>query len=120
MPHRCEGCGKIYSERKQLHRHEGKCSKLMERSDRQWNLMREAEKDPEERKKRRLAEEVLLDDETTFDRFKNFKFMKRKRVKTSSSGIDSNPLGEGPSGLGTSVSLETPVSMVLYLTRPNH
>src|SRR6266699_6306516 len=100
MAYKCDGCGNTYSERKYLHRHEGKCSKVRERSDRQWTSMREAEKDPEQRKKRRLAEEVFLGNPNTFDRVKNF--VKRKKVRTPSSSVERNPLGEGPSGLGTS------------------
>jgi len=82
MPHRCEACGKLYSERKQLHHHEGNCSKLKELSDRQWNSMREVEKDPEERRKQCLAKDIFLGDNNTFNRF-----MKRlKKVGTSADG----------------------------------
>jgi hypothetical protein len=75
--------------------------------------MREAEKDPEEQKKRRLAEEAFLDAINPFDRVKDF--VKRKKVRISSSSIEDNPLGEGPSRLGTSVSLRLCFIWFIYL-----
>jgi len=69
--------------------------------------MREAEKNPEERKKRRLAQEELPDNPTNpFERFKNI-VRSCKKVKTSSSRFEGT-LGEGPSSVG----LTEPVLMI--------
>ena len=69
--------------------------------------MKEAEKDPEERRKRRLVQEEFPDNPSNpFDRFKNV--MSCKKGKMSISSMEGNPLGEGPSRFGTSVSLATP------------
>jgi len=59
--------------------------------------MREVEKDPEERRKRRLAEDILfLGDNNTFD-------YSMKRLKNIGTSVKDNPMGEGPSGFhGTS------------------
>ncbi len=77
--------------------------------------MREVEKDPEERRKRRLAEDVFLGDSNTLDHFK-----KRKKVGRP---VEGNPMGEGPSGLqGTSdsVSFVTVFHWFNQFTWPTH
>jgi hypothetical protein len=71
--------------------------------------MREAEKDPEQRRKRRLAEESFLEDDLDANLSNRIK-VQPKKAKTSRLGVEGGALEEGPSRLlGPSV----PVSFTL-------
>lgn len=74
--------------------------------------MREAEKDPKERKKRRLAEEELFQDGGL-----NMLDHNKKR-KTVGRAVEVNSMGEGPSGLQGASELVRLMTLVhsFYLT----